>query len=312
MTSQPQLHNTQRSLFGPSDFRAGSDPAIAYLLKVAKCPYVPGTLIGEGAMARVFYGTHGRTGRPAAVKIPKDGPWAVGRFRQEVDAMDRLDHPHVMPLLEADLARRWYAMPWAECSLRQLRQRDPFGWPKLRKVLSSVAGGMMHAHANDCVHRDASPDNILRLRNGHWVLSDFGIAMLRSAARRGTETGQHFGTPDFSAPEVYADPKTATPAADAWSIGALASWFTSIRAGQNPTSEAGLAWLELIEHTMRNNPTERWTIPAIATYLDQMPPERAPVNAGGGALPDSCPRCGESAGLDAAQRCKRCGFLGEG
>lgn len=267
-------------------------------------------LIGEGSMAKVYLGTHRRSGRQAAIKVPKGSPWAHERFRVEVDAMDRLDHPHVMPLLEADPARRWFAMPWAEYSLRNLRQRDPFDWPALRKALSSLAGAMMHAHSNGCVHRDASPDNLLRLRNGHWVLSDFGIAQLRRPGRRGTETGEHFGTPDFSAPEVYANPAAATAAADTWSIGALASWFTSIRSGQRPSSEQGYAWLELIEATMRPDPSERWSISEVAAHLESLPATRPMAMVARGTMA-TCARCGEDAGLDGSGRCRRCGFVDE-
>jgi serine/threonine protein kinase len=303
--------DAQGSFFGPRDYREGADPAVAQFLETADCPYHPGARIGEGAMARVYFGTHLTTGRPAAIKIPKDGPWAVERFRREVDAMDRLDHPHVMPLLEADRERRWYAMPWARHSLTEQRRRAPSAWPILCKVLSSVAGGMMHAHANGCIHRDASPDNVLLLQNGHWVLADFGIAMLRGTSLRGTRSGQHFGTPDFSAPEVYLDPKNATPAADAWSLGALASWYTSIAPGQRPTTEAGTWWLALIENTVRHNPRERWSISDIAGFLDSMPTDQPAILVGRGTS-DICPRCGAGEDLDGAGRCRRCGFMGEG
>jgi serine/threonine protein kinase len=305
-------NKNQTSLFSRAEFREGAvDPAIAHLLEVANCPFAPGACIGEGAMARVFFGTHLGTGRPAAIKIPKGGPWAVERFRQEVDALDRLDHPHVMPLLQADPERRWYVMPWAKHSLRELRQQNPFNWLGLCKALSSVAGAMMHAHANGCIHRDASPDNVLRLQNGHWVLADFGIAMLRGSNRQGTGSGEHFGTPDFSAPEVYLDPKSATPAADAWSIGALASWYTSIRPGQRPTSEVGMDWLELIDNTMRHRPQERWSISEIATHLEALAAHQPMVLVGSGAA-DLCPRCGRMEELDAAGRCRSCGFMAEG
>jgi serine/threonine protein kinase len=310
MTLPSDPFDAQGSLFGPRDFREGADPAVAQLLETANCPYQPGSRIGEGAMARVYFGTHRVTGRPVAIKIPKDGPWATERFWREVDAMDRLDHPHVMPLLEADRERRWYAMPWAQHSLSELRRRSPSARAKLGKVLSSVAGAMMHAHANGCIHRDASPDNVLLLQNGHWVLADFGIAMLCGSSSRGTRSGQHFGTPDFSAPEVYLDPKNATPAADAWSLGALASWYTSIAPGQRPTTEAGIWWLTLIENTVRRNPRERWSISTIAAYLGSMPVHQPRVLVAYETA-DLCPHCEAGVEVDGAGRCRRCGFMGE-
>lgn len=300
----------QGSLFGRAQYRGGADPAVAQLLESFGCPYHPGAKIGEGSMARVYFGTHRRSGRPAAIKVPKGGPWAVDRFRREVDVMDKLDHPHVMPLLEADPERRWYAMPWAEYSLADMHRRDPLDWPGLHRALCSVTGGMMHAHANDCIHRDASPANVLRLQNSHWALSDFGIAKIFGRAPMATRSNEHFGTPDFSAPEVYADPSNATSAADAWSIGALASWYTGLLPGKPPKSSQDEIWLELIEHTMRRNPSERWSIPEITSYLNAIEVDR-PLLEGRSILLDVCPRCGQSAGRDSAERCRRCGFLAE-
>ncbi len=287
-----------------------ANPGIANYLELTGCPYEPGMLIGEGGMAQVYLGTHRQSGRLAAIKVPKGGEWARERFRQEIEAMDRLEHPHVMPLLEADPQRRWFAMPWAEYSLRELHRRDPFDWPALRKALSSIAGAMMHAHSNGCIHRDASPDNLLRLRNAHWALSDFGIAKLEGDQSFGTETGEHFGTRDFSAPEVHADPASATAAADCWSIGALASWFTSIRQGQTSASEQESAWLALIEGTMCHEPAERWTLPRIAAHLDSLPAMR-PLIAVATSPAEICARCGVGAGLDGSQRCRGCGFIEE-
>jgi serine/threonine protein kinase len=277
------------------------------LLEEADCPYEPGALLGAGGMARVYLGTHRVSGRQAAVKIPVGSPWAHERFRREVDAMDRFDHVHVMPLLEADPARRWYAMPWAMHSLRRVHLADPAAWGALRKALSSVAGALMHTHAHGCIHRDVTPDNILQLRNGHWVLADFGIAMIPGAERRGTRRNERFGAEGFTAPEL---PSEATPATDAYLIGAVASWFTSIRAGQSPSSSAGRAWLELIEGTVRRDPAERWSVPKVAAHLEQMDLERVVVLVGP-VRPEACLRCGARDGLDAAERCLRCGFICE-
>jgi serine/threonine protein kinase len=68
-------------------------------------------------MARVHRGIHRESGREAAIKVPKNGPLGAPRFLREIDVLQRLDHPHVMPILEIDGRRRWYAMPLADNSL---------------------------------------------------------------------------------------------------------------------------------------------------------------------------------------------------
>jgi serine/threonine protein kinase len=278
------------------------------MLAAAGCPYEIGMLLGAGGMARVYLGTRRDTGRQAAIKIPIGGPWAYERFRAEVDVMDRFDHVHVMPLLEADPLRRWYAMPWAMHSLRDLQGTNPAAWDALRKALSSVAGALMHTHAQGCIHRDVSPDNILQLRNGHWVLADFGIAKFPGAARRGTRLGERFGAEGFTAPEL---PQEATSATDAFVIGKVASWFTNISPGQQPTSRVGIEWLQLIESVVRLDPGSRWTIGDIASHLDRMDLKPASVLIPGRRL-ELCLCCGAAEGVDAAERCVRCGHISEG
>ncbi len=182
------------------------------------CPYDLGRIVGEGGFAIVYRGTHRGTGRVAAVKVQRDGPLAQLRFRSEIEVMQQLDHPHVMPVLEIDPGRRWYAMPLARYSLRQLHDREPGAWGELRRALGSINGALMHTHPHDFIHRDVSPDNVLLLESGHWVLADYGIVMpRRPRAGRPTTTGTLIGTEFFSAPEVLRDPSSATTASDMFS-----------------------------------------------------------------------------------------------
>jgi serine/threonine protein kinase len=171
------------------------------------CPYELVAPIGSGGFAQVFRGVHRDTGHVAAIKIQNDSPIAMARFRREIDVLSWLDHPHVMPILEADPAGRWYAMPLADCTLSELRSRDPLDWESLRDALSSVCGAMLHMHAHELVHRDASPRNVLRLRTGLWVLADYGLVRRPRGSESLTKTGMRFGTPQFSAPEVHHDPR---------------------------------------------------------------------------------------------------------
>jgi serine/threonine protein kinase len=282
------------------------------LVLAEEAAYEIGRLIGEGGMARVFEGVHRERGFRAAIKFPKGGPWAFERFRQEIEALEQLDHMHVMPLLEVDRRRGWYAMPLALCSLRDLRREDPMAWPGFLKALGSIAGGMIHAHSLGWVHRDASPDNVLRLANGHWVLADFGIAHLRAPRAGRPQTEALIGTADFTAPEVRHEPAAVGPAADAWSIGALARWFTSIGRESQPTSPAGRFWWALIDGTTRLDPGARWTLPEIASHLNAPPAQLCitPTPRSCGPF-EQCACCRDRAGVDPAGRCRACGHMGE-
>src|SRR5690606_19936841 len=90
-----------------------------------------------------------------------------------------LQHPHIVPVLSAgDLdGIPWYTMPWIEgLSLRDRLQVD--GQLPVRdalRILRDVARGCMYAHSRGIVHRDLTPENILRAGDAA-VIIDFGIA----------------------------------------------------------------------------------------------------------------------------------------
>ena len=67
------------------------------------------TLIGTGGMAKVFEAEHTETGEKVAIKtLPEefyeDATYRI-RFQREIEAVSRLDHPNILPLItygEAD------------------------------------------------------------------------------------------------------------------------------------------------------------------------------------------------------------------
>ena len=104
------------------------------------------------------------------------------------------------------------------------------------------------------------------------------------------------------------DPSSATPASDAWSIGALASWFTAITRRQTPTSAGGRYWWQLIDGTMRMEPSARWKVTQIAAHLVEELPA-IPILVPAVRDAEQCARCGSVAGLDRAGRCTACGYF---
>ena len=89
---------------------------------------------------------------------------------------------------------------------------------RIRALLPQLADGLEHLHANNLVHRDLTPRNIMMGHDGRLVILDFGLAL------RGTGTSMmrnlRVGTPKYMAPEqVSSEP--STPAADWYAIGSI-------------------------------------------------------------------------------------------
>lgn len=189
-----------------------------------------GKTLGTGGYAEVRRAWHRETGDEVALKRPLLKPQAQERIRVEIEAQKRLHHPNIMRIIEHDPGYRWYTMPVALNTLGKLR--DGLDEEDLLSILLNIADALDVAHQEDLVHRDISPSNILALpglnnRTRRWVVADWGMVRRPPGATKNplTRTGQEIGTDGFAAPELSDDPRTATAAADVYSLGRIAAWF---------------------------------------------------------------------------------------
>jgi serine/threonine-protein kinase len=183
--------------------------------------------LGRGGMATVYRAQDLRRDHCVALKIlHAEVAAAVGRerFLREIEIVKRLNHPHILPLLDSGEAGAflYYAMPCVEGeSLQDRIARE--GQLPLADVIAiarDVALGLAHAHEHGIVHRDVKPGNIL-LSGRSAVIADFGIArVLGQAADEGrlTTTGLTVGTPLYMAPEQSAGAKRLDGRADLYSL----------------------------------------------------------------------------------------------
>ena len=82
----------------------------------------------------------------------------------------------------------------------RLRARGRLDLAETIRLLEQVASALDHAHANQVVHRDVKPANIMIEPSGQVKVMDFGIAKLETAANL-TSTGLIMGTPNYMSPE---------------------------------------------------------------------------------------------------------------
>jgi len=200
--------------------------------------------LGAGGMGRVYLAsTPG--GRRVALKVvrPELGDDADfrARFRQEIEAAQRVRGVYTAELLSADPAA---TPPWLVTayvpgpSLQQaVADQGPMPAETVILLMAGIAEALQAIHAASVVHRDLKPSNVLLAPDGPRVI-DFGIARAAEAISL-TQSGVAVGSPQFMAPEQIRG-QAITPAVDVFSLGAVAAFALL---GRPPFGEGQVAAL---------------------------------------------------------------------
>ncbi len=241
-----------------------ADPAIGSTL----AGYRLDALIARGGMGVVYRATHLALDRPVALKVIARqfaGDEAFrDRFLRESRLAARLDHPAVVPVLDAREEEGELIVAMRLVSGGDLRKRIEAGGPlpptEAVALLGQVADALDAAHAAGIVHRDVKPHNIL-LEGERAYLTDFGLAKALddSGVLSGTSV---VGTVEYMSPEQWRGEHVG-PATDVYSLGCvLYESVTGVvpyarRAGDvEPEMPQGLD--AVIERAVSRDPAERY------------------------------------------------------
>ena len=159
-------------------------------------------ILGTGGMGVVYEARQKRLNRTVALKMIKTGILAgepeIRWFRREAEAVARLDHPNIVPVLESGehLGVLYYSMKRIDGqnlqkSLGRFRDRPE----AIARLVARVAGAIDHAHRRGILHRDLKPSNILVDERGEPHVIDFGLAR-----RLGTAGETSIGRPRAARP----------------------------------------------------------------------------------------------------------------
>ncbi|MBI2808871.1 MAG: protein kinase [Planctomycetes bacterium] len=194
--------------------------------------------IGKGGMGKVYKATHSLLKRTVAIKVLpasrlKDAQ-AVARFRREIEAAGRLDHPHIVRTHDADEAdgQHFLVMEWlaGEDLHHLVRRVGPLPVETACDFIRQAARGLDFAHQHGMVHRDVKPSNLYLVTSRERErpeetptvkVLDLGLALLHDAPNEEglTSTGEVMGTYDFIAPEQALETHSVDHRADIYSLG---------------------------------------------------------------------------------------------
>ena len=185
--------------------------------------------LGRGGMATVYLAHDLKHDRPVALKVLRPeiaAALGTDRFLREIAITARLDHPHILTLIDSGVAGGFlfYVIPYVRGeSLRQKLDREQqLPLDVALDITQQVASALDYAHRHGVIHRDVKPENIL-LHEGEPMVADFGIALAvaQGAADRLTETGLSLGTPEYMSPEQAGGEREPDARSDVYSLGAV-------------------------------------------------------------------------------------------
>lgn len=204
------------------------------------------------------------------------------RWAQEVEILNKLDHPNVikglpLPKAFAQLNSPLPFLAMEYCTggnLRQVLQKreNCCGLPErdVRRVLSDVSSGLQYLHTNHVVHRDLKPENVvLQEKDGTVVykIIDLGYA---KEFDQSSLCNSFVGTLQYLAPELF-ERKPYTRAVDLWSLGIIAY---EVIVGQRPFSPnaSPAQWIPLVNN--KGSSDIRGDLRSSGSYVydDRLPP----------------------------------------
>ena len=122
--------------------------------------------LGAGGMATVYLAKDLKHDRSVAVKVLRPELAAVlggERFLQEIRISARLDHPHILTLIDSGEADRflYYVLPFVRGeSLRdKLTREKQLRIDEALAITKQVASALEYAHQHGVIHRDIKPES---------------------------------------------------------------------------------------------------------------------------------------------------------
>ncbi|MEM6269654.1 MAG: serine/threonine-protein kinase [Bacteroidota bacterium] len=167
--------------------------------------------LGDGGMGEVWLAQHTLLDRQVAIKSLHrsliNKPTVRQRFKNEAATLARLQHPHIVTLLDYLEDERGCYLIIEYVEGRDLSDyitdtMGPIPEPTLSALFGQILEGFAYAHRKNIVHRDIKPSNFIITGDHTIKVLDFGIAKMLDATDHAlTKTGSRIGTVLYMSPE---------------------------------------------------------------------------------------------------------------
>jgi len=189
-----------------------------------------------------------------------ESKWFQKKFKQELMALVRIDHPGVVGALDAGEmpdGKPFFVMQFVPgVTLRSVMKGGFLPLPEVATIVRQVGGALSAAHEKGVHHRDLKPENIMLQDLGHGErlakIIDFGIATVQEPGEEGTQLTQIAGTAFYMAPEQLVGKPEA--ASDIYALAVIAYEMLTGRLPFRPASTYEL--LALQRQGVKATPTQ--------------------------------------------------------
>lgn len=153
------------------------------------------------AFAAVYEATDPILGVRVALKVPHaahPGEDFSSEFKKEVRLAARLDHPHILPVRDANYIDNHFVIvtPLGDGTLGD-RMTRRLTLEVILDLSEQMLDAVAHAHALRVIHCDLKPENFILFPDNYLRLADFGIAKMALRTIRASGSG----TLGYLAPE---------------------------------------------------------------------------------------------------------------
>ncbi|XP_040823583.1 serine/threonine-protein kinase MARK2-like [Ochotona curzoniae] len=183
------------------------------------------SLLGQGAFSMVVLAQLVPSGTHVAVKVATDeadNPRSVMDLLHEADILSTLQHNHIIRLLQVGRVGQQLCLVMELAEGGTLRShvidRGGLTEEEAKDLLGQLLEAVEYCHAQRVAHRDLKLRNILLDTNMRVKLADFGFSC---RLPEGQLVRGFYGTPEYSAPEVFLSRPYDPFKADLWSVGVI-------------------------------------------------------------------------------------------
>jgi len=185
--------------------------------------------IGIGGFGAVYRARHVVLDSVVAIKLMRPSvvrsrPALPRLLTEEARFAARIDHPNVVRVYDVATSddHTYIVMEHVDgpdLSV-MLRRKGALPHKVVVRILRHIAAALAAGLAEQLIHRDVKPSNILLTRAGITKLADFGLA--RSSAADAAGVRGVVGTATYMAPEQASDPQRVDFRSDIYSLGITA------------------------------------------------------------------------------------------